>query len=93
MKAFDIVGYTYKAANYCAECVENVLTVEGGEYDGWKLGKGIYMPTEESLNEIAYHFGIDRNDEYSFDSGDFPKVIFQSMVEDSEQCAQCENEF
>ena len=92
MKAFDIVGYTYKAATYCADCIENVLTVDDGEYDGWKLGKGIYMPVEDSLNEIAYHFGINRDNEYSFDSDDFPKVIFQSMVEDGEQCAQCGNE-
>lgn len=33
--------------------------------------------------------GIDRTDETSYDSGDFPKVIVADQVEASERCGLC----
>lgn len=49
------------------------------------------MTTEDNLTEMAVAFGIDRNDEWSFDSGEFPKVILAQMVEDqgTDYCGQC----
>jgi hypothetical protein len=92
-KAWDIVGYTFNAEVYCPEHIIDALpTGEGEAYDGWKLAEGIRMSTEDNLNEIAYAFGIDRHDERSFDSGDFPKVIFSSDVEDAEYCTVCGRE-
>lgn len=90
MKAWDVVGYMFNADTYCPDCIVGALpTGEGGAYDGWKLASGVVMSTEDNLSEIAYAFQIDRMDERSFDSGDFPKVIFASSVEDDEYCATC----
>jgi hypothetical protein len=90
--ATDIIGYSFKASVYCPNCIIDALpTGEGEEYDGWKLA-GDYArttPVEQNLSEIAYAFGIDRMDESSFDSHDFPKVIFDSQVEESEYCETC----
>lgn len=85
-----IVGYTFQAENYCPGCIVDQLpTGPGQPYDGWALAPGVSMPVEANLNEIAYAFGIDRGDETTFDSGDFPKVIFSSQLEDTEYCEAC----
>ncbi len=60
-KAWDIVGYTFQADNYCPGCIIDQLpTGPGQPYD-----------------------------ETTFDSGDFPKVIFSSQLEDTEHCGAC----
>lgn len=88
--AADIVGYTFRAANYCPGCITAALPTGPGEaYDGWRLADGVPMSVEANLTEIAAAFSIDRFDEQTFDSGDFPKVIFASSIEDDEQCETC----
>lgn len=47
------------------------------------------MSAEQSLTELAFAFQIDRGDENTFDSGEFPKVIFAGMVDDDELCGSC----
>ena len=93
-KAWDIVGYTFQADTYCPDCIIGALpTGEGQAYDGWALAPGADpMSTEDNLNEIAAAFQIDRQDERSFDSGDFPKVIFSSQIQDAEYCGHCGRE-
>lgn len=87
MQAWTIVGYTFNADNYCPSCIIDALpTGDGEKYDGWA---GTLVTYEEALEEIAIAFGIDREDEASFDSGDFPKAIFASDVEDDEYCGEC----
>lgn len=81
MNATTIVGYTYAADVYCSDCICNVLT-SSEDYQGWKLGEGVKLTTEDNLSEIAAAFGIDRSDEDSFDSGEFPKVTSANMVHD-----------
>jgi hypothetical protein len=34
---------------------------------------------------------ITREDERSYDSGDYPKVVFADMVDDDEYCGSCQN--
>lgn len=89
MKAYDIVGYTYQADQYCTDCIMDQVRADlpeelhgpvdedGGEYP-WDA--------EWFLTQIALHTDIDRMDEHTFDSDDFPKVIFASQVEDTEHC-------
>lgn len=87
---YDIVGYTFRADLYCSECILVVLpTGEGEAYDGWALGEGVAMSTEANLDEIAAAFGIDRQSEETFDSGDFPKVVFRDMLEGEDRCGKC----
>lgn len=89
VKAWDIVGYTYQAETLCPGCTIDALpTGEGEAFDGWEDATG-RMSAEENLTELALAFGIDRQDESSYDSDDFPKVVFASSVEDEETCDRC----
>lgn len=83
----DIVAYTYKADTYCVRCiagkvVSKVITLyEAAE-------------SEKFLDTVAEARGIDRYDERSFDSDDFPKVVFRDQLEpdeegESERCGGC----
>lgn len=76
---FDIVGYHYKADLYCPDCILDLCS-EGEEY--YPLDT-----VESNLDRYAKRLGIDREDERSFDSDVFPKVIFRDQLEGSERCA------
>ena len=85
--ATDIVGYTYQADNHCPGCMRDMaqsMAEQAGLPRGTQWGN-----TEQILAEVAKGKGINQEDERSFDSGDFPKVIFGSMVEDDERCGSC----
>lgn len=91
--SWDIVGYQYRADFYCPACIIDQLpTGEDEAFDGWALAPGVRMTTEANLDEIAQAFGIDRGNEASFDSGDFPKVVFLDMAEHDDRCAACGRE-
>lgn len=92
MSSYDIAGYTFNADIYCPSCIVEMLPAGPGQpFDGWALANGADpMATEDNLDEIAAAFGIDRYDESSFDSGDFPKVVFEDMAEDADDvCGNC----
>jgi hypothetical protein len=72
MHATDIAAYTYQAELVCPRCV---LSVADTYYHPSE-------PAEDVLDRAARLRGIDREDESSFDSGDFPKVVFASQVAD-----------
>lgn len=78
----DIVGYVYKADEYCPDDITTAMGRGGNA--GWNTG----MDAEEALNWLAFQRGINRMDELSFDSDDFPKVIFADQAEGS-QCGIC----
>lgn len=83
MKSFDIVGYTYKADVYCPEdVVKEVCKNQGIE------GHGLSHIPEEALDLMARFRGIDRYEEKTFDSDDFPKVIFADQDE-GDICCIC----
>lgn len=71
-KSYDIVGYTYSADTYCPD---HVLRAMGKRRLPGKT-------TEESLAVYARKADVDPEDERSFDSGDFPKVIFRDSAHD-----------
>jgi hypothetical protein len=70
-----IVGYTYRADNLTPENLIEQM-VRAGELSPAARD----MNVEEALDQHAGANAIDREDEYSFDSDDFPKVIFESQV-------------
>ena len=82
-----IVGYTYDAENLCPRCTMDYMVSDQSEIPGNSI--------EEKLDYIASIGAnprgevINRQDENSFDSGVFPKVIFASQVEENEQCYHC----
>jgi hypothetical protein len=95
---YDIVGYQFQADTYCPGCIVGQLPTGPDEaYDGWTLATGVTMTPEDNLTELAAAFNIDREDESTFDPGDFPKVVFRDSAEDypyghdgdAETCGAC----
>lgn len=83
MKAWTIVGYTFNAETLCAYCVASKFQ---------KVPALAVAQVEVCLDGEAKFKGIDRYDESSFDSDEFPKVIFASDVEEHETCDECGEE-
>ena len=84
MKAFTIVGYTYKAETLCLDCGHGAARRESPDPAPVES-----MSPEVELNDWARLVGIDRDDEASFDSDDFPKVVFADAVTEDETCDEC----
>jgi len=78
-KATDIVGYTYNAEQWTPAGLIAQYVNEGGLATMRKA-----QSPEEVLDMLAAYEGIDRQDERSYDSDDFPKVIFSSDVDEDE---------
>lgn len=78
-KATDIVGYMYNADIWTPAGI-----IELGIRDGWLAPAARDMDAEEVLDQAHHQFGIDRYDECSYDSSEFPKVVFRASVESDE---------
>lgn len=79
-KAHDIAAYTFNAETLCPgdmreAAIEALLELDG--ISGELLRNGT---TEELLDRWADVAAIEREDENTYDSGDFPKVVFVSQV-------------
>lgn len=84
-----VVGYIFRADLYCPAHIGAAVAADA-RYDGWALAPGAApMTAEADLDEIAVAFGIDRHDETSFDSDDFPKVVFAHEAADDAECVTC----
>lgn len=95
----DIVGYTFRAATYCPRCIIGQLTVNPGDTrhrsEPWPFAT--VETTERNLDTLARLAGIDRGDERSFDSGEFPKIVFRESAQnyaatedEPEHCETCD---
>lgn len=82
MKSYDIIGYVYKADTYCPACTVSEVRVD---YNINTLYTG---NEEKQLRQMAWDLGIEYDDEYSYDSDNFPKVIFADQNED-DYCGSC----
>ncbi len=85
MKAWDIVAYLYRAELVCEHCADSA---QSGPFAYGDLPR-----VEDRLNACASARGIDRMDERTFDSDEFPKMVFASDVDDNERCSVCGGEF
>lgn len=74
MNAATIVGYTFRAENYTPAGVIEALTFQ---FDDWVFDAS---DPETALDDLATFLRIDRSDENSFHTDEFPKVIFASQV-------------
>jgi hypothetical protein len=74
----SIIGYTYKADNYTpGALIKHMVHIrELSPAARWD------MTPEGALDQLAAAYGIDRDNEYSFDSDEFPKVIGSWMDAD-----------
>lgn len=84
--ATDIVAYTYKAEMLCPSCT--LVAVSGNSTAAVEFDFNTDA-IDAWLRTTAAERGIDVDDERSFDSGDFPKVVFASMIEPCGDCDFC----
>ena len=78
MKSYDIAGYTFQADVIDADCLLDVA-------NAWLAQDGVkvpYLVLADALRAWATSAGIDAQDEHTYDSDVFPKVIFVDSVED-----------
>jgi hypothetical protein len=80
----DLVAYTYRADVYGPCCI---LRAFHGSPTGEPPIAG--MSIEQHLDVLARLRGVDRSDEGSFDSGDFPKPVRRSELT---ICGHCNGE-
>lgn len=79
MRPDTIVAYTYQAETLCPGCINRQFNADG------RLG----YDAEPALDWHAKLRGIDRQDEASFDSCEFPKVVFADQIEACGDCGYC----
>lgn len=90
----DIAGYTYKAENLCAECTITALCGDESLNIGWEYD------ADNVIRFAALVKGINMDDEFSYDSDDFPKIIFHNSerqrsphlpiaLQETENCSHC----
>lgn len=86
MHATDIIAYTYRADHWHRDCVVRALYNEGRAAPA-----ALDMDSESVLAQIAGAEGIYYEDEHSYDSGDFPKVVFADVASDmlDDICGGC----
>ena len=84
MKSWDNVAYSYQSETLHPACVIERMIANREASPAARD-----MDTEEVLDQIAGANAIDRQDEMSFDSGDFPKVVFADGITDGETCDRC----
>jgi hypothetical protein len=103
MKSFHIAAYVFKADIMCCDCVSNWAEDELKEErnyneddirdiiaNGPGYDMGVYAYRSEGLlSKLAEIREIDLEDQYSWDSDDFPKVVFADQVEEKEYCGNC----
>jgi hypothetical protein len=85
---FDVVGYAYHAALVCPACIVGLIS--GGE-DTEPMPVPAGLTAEKGLALLAERLGVDRMNESSYDSDDFPKVVFRDQLEDADldSCELC----
>ena len=102
MKSYYIVAYTFRAEMACPNCVRNwgrdrlrehgytekdIKYIESAALD---YGAGFAARESENiLHKLSFLMGINLDDYYSFDSDNFPKVVFADQVEEDEYCGVC----
>lgn len=79
MHATTIIGYTYATENYTPSGVIEALIREGRLPISARA-----FDTEDILHAFADRAGIDWSDEHSYDSSEFPKVIFADSIQEGE---------
>jgi hypothetical protein len=81
MKSDYVVGYSLNAENYCDECMRKIALKESLRL-GAAMMWGDSGTAEDVIEEWASYACIDRMDETSYDSSEFPKVIFSDQAHD-----------
>lgn len=106
MKSFHINAYVFQADIVCCDCIaewaEKELKEEGFSQEGVdRIVRDLPPATDvgfmafrsESLvSKLADMWQLNYDDECSYDSDDFPKVVFADQIEGKEYCGTCHEE-
>lgn len=87
-----ISAYTYQADLLCPSCVLDAMTTDGTKRPGYAAA-ALGRDPEQALDALAAVAMLDRYDEHSFDSDEFPKVVFADQVEPGDRCGACGSPF
>ena len=80
----EVAAYTYRAEILCPACTIDALIAAG---DAAPAARD--MPTEDVLDQCAGALAIDWDDETTFDSDEFPKVVHLDYLAADETCGAC----
>ena len=80
----EIAADSYRAEILCPACTIEALIAAG---DAAPAARD--MAAETVLDQCAGALAVDRDDETTFDSDEFPKVVHLAQVADGEQCGAC----
>lgn len=86
MNFSSIAGYTYKADILCPECTVERLADHHADLVTPNLRT--FQPAA-AIDSLAVDLGVNPHDERSFDSDEFPKVVFGYQLESDEKCGYC----
>lgn len=76
-------GYLFQADVYCPGCMTEIMIARG---DASPAARD--MVSVEVMEQISHSAGVDFDDEYSYDSDDFPKII-TNEPEGPLNCGRC----
>lgn len=90
-RADEIVGYTYAANQYCPSCTRVFAAFALAPHDeaAFRGRPSDGDDCETFLDRWAARDGIERDDEWSFDSEAFPKVILAAQASEHDECGRC----
>lgn len=80
----DIILYIFKSDFYCPDHI--VEQIDGEAPVRVTAGASRFDAVEEKLDYIAGMLGINREDEATFDSDDFPKCALRSALHYDAHC-------
>jgi hypothetical protein len=80
----DIAAYTYQADIYCPACLIETMIA-----DGIAAPAARDMPTDDVLEQCAGALAINRADETTYDTSEFPKPVFLDWLTPDDTCTSC----
>ena len=80
----ELAAYLYRAELYCPACIIEALIAAR---DASPAARD--MPPETVLDQCADAMAIDRADETTYDSDEFPKVLHLDATTDDDTCGTC----
>jgi hypothetical protein len=82
----EIAAYTYQADIYCPACLIETMIADGIAAPATRD-----MPTDDVLEQCAGALAIDRHDDTTYDTSEFPNLFSTGSPDDT--CTSCHQPF
>ena len=83
---FSVIGYVYDSKAYCLNCIVDALKKDGLVYRHFRVTN-----LDDTLDSLALHKEIERNDVWEYDTSEVPKEILSCDTEyDIDICTVCD---